>query len=93
MNSRILTLFGAAVVGWVVSTTPARAECVKAYTAEELVADLGTMTTSLRALDETAFKASGQRLEASLVCTKTPVPAPVFASAYRFIGAYHYLSG
>lgn len=93
MRSTIVTLFGVVALGWLATTGNSRAECVKAYTGEELIADLGTMTTSLRSLDEAAFKASGQRLEASLACAKTPVPTPVFASAYRFIGAYHFLAG
>ena len=71
----------------------ARAECTGTYTGDQLVEDLGQMTVALRALDEERFQAAGMRLEGNLTCAKQKIPVGVFASAFRFIGAYHYLSG
>jgi hypothetical protein len=71
----------------------ARAECARAYTKGELLQDLGTMTSALRSLDEAAFRQSGARMEQSLPCIRTRLPPQVHASAYRFIGAYHFLNG
>jgi len=71
----------------------ARAECTGTYTGDQLVEDLGQMTVALRALDEERFQSAGLRLEGNLTCAKQKIPVGVFASAFRFIGAYHYLSG
>jgi hypothetical protein len=71
----------------------AQAACTTNYTKTQLSEDIGQMTSSLRSLDERAFKLTGQRIEANLACLRTPVPPLVFAYAYRYIGAYHFLAG
>jgi hypothetical protein len=71
----------------------AHAECPKAYTSNELSADLGALSTALRAKDSGALKDSGARLDVGLPCLKSPVPAGVFATAYRYLGLYHYRFG
>jgi len=67
------------------------AGCPAAYTSEQLVNDLTMLQLALRNLDEASFNAAGARLEAGIGCVGNPVPAMVFASAYRYIGAYRYL--
>ena len=74
------------------ASSPAHAECKAAYTGAQLVEDLEKMTLSLRSLDEVTFKAAGQRLETGLPCVGNPIPTAVFASAFRYIGTYHYLN-
>jgi hypothetical protein len=75
--------------------TPSRAHagCDKAYTGEELIGDLQTLSMALRNLDEGTFLSAGKRLDAGIPCTGNPVPPPVFASAYRYLGAYAFLQG
>lgn len=69
----------------------AHAGCSAAYTSEQLVNDLTTVQLALRNLDEASFNAAGARLEAGIGCVGNPIPTMVFASAYRYIGAYYYL--
>lgn len=71
----------------------ARAGCDKAYTGEQLVGDLQALSRALRNLDEATFLVAGKRLDAGIGCTGNPVPPPVFASAYRYLGAYAFLQG
>ena len=82
------TLVLAALIAW---APLARAECPKPYTGEQLVSDLQTLQVSLRNLDETTFGAAGKRLEVGIVCLSSQAPPPIFASAYRYIGTYHFL--
>lgn len=70
----------------------AHAECKAAYTSGELVNDLTSSQLALRNLDETMFGEAAKRLEAGVGCVSNPVPSMVFASAYRYIGASHYLA-
>jgi len=69
------------------------AECARTYTTSELSRDLGAMTSALRSKDEATYKSTGQRLSNQIGCVRAPVPSRVFASAYRHIGAYHYMMG
>lgn len=73
------------------ASSPARAACPQLYTGEQLVNDLQTLQISLRNLDEATFASAGKRLEAGVPCAGSPAPAPIFASAYRYLGAYHFL--
>ncbi|MEC7949437.1 MAG: hypothetical protein VX265_17850 [Myxococcota bacterium] len=71
----------------------ARAECAGLYTGQQLAGDLGAASSALRAKDDAAFQAAGQRLDAGLPCLGAPVPAPVFAVAFRTVGLYHHRFG
>ncbi len=71
----------------------ARAECTQPYPGDQLVNDLQVMQLSMRNLDEVTFAAAGKRLDAGIACLTSAAPSPVFASAYRYIGAWHYLVG
>lgn len=84
-------VFGSLLLVALVAPASARAACVQNYTSEVLVSDLTTLQLALRNLDETSFNAAGARLEIGLPCIGNPVPPMVFASAYRYIGAYKYL--
>ena len=68
----------------------ALAACPIPYTGAELSRDLSTMASSLRNLDEPAFLESGKRLDDGLVCADRGVPVRVYASVYRYIGAYRF---
>ncbi|MFZ5481534.1 MAG: hypothetical protein ACOZNI_32530 [Myxococcota bacterium] len=72
-------------------STAAHAECPTYYTGEQFVTDLQSLQIALRNLDEATFAAGGKRLEASIVCLSSGAPPPIYASAYRYIGTYHYL--
>jgi hypothetical protein len=85
------TLFAAAL--WLSSSTTAVAMCDAPYTRAEVVADIGVLTVSLRDLELDAFDVAAQRMEANLVCIRETLPPLVFASAYRYIGTYHYFQG
>ncbi len=71
----------------------AHAACAQPYPGDQLVNDLQVAQASLRGLDESAFGAAGKRLDAGIACLTSMAPSPVFASAYRYIGAYHFLVG
>lgn len=88
MRSLSFVLVLATVLAW---SPAARAECAQPYTGEQLVADLQTANLSLRTLDEEIFAQVGKRLEEGIVCLSSAAPSPVFASAYRYIGAYRFL--
>ena len=87
----LLTGMMAATLLGVASMGTARAECPAAYTPDQLTADLGAMTQSLRDLDEATFRATGARMEAELLCIRVQLSPQVYASVYRYIGAAHYL--
>lgn len=91
-SARLRRVLCALALGLALAANPARAECKAAYTGAQLVEDLEKMTLSLRSLDEVTFKGAGQRLETGLPCVGNPIPTAVFASAFRYIGAYHYLN-
>lgn len=85
----LLPLLGlAATLAW---ASPAHAECTAAYTGEQLVNDLQTLNLALRNLDETAYGNTAKRIETAIVCLGNQAPPPIFASAYRYIGAYHFM--
>lgn len=85
-------LLTAAVLLLALSWAPgAHAECTQPYPGDQLVNDLQVMTLSLRNLDEVTFAAAGKRLDAGIPCMTSAAPSPVFASAYRYIGAWHFL--
>lgn len=69
----------------------AQAGCSAAYTGPALVKDLGSVQTALRNLDDSAFAASGKALEAGLPCLDQTAPPQMYASAYRYVGAVHFL--
>jgi hypothetical protein len=71
----------------------AHAECAQPYPGDQLVNDLQVMQASLRTLDEATFATAGKRLDAGIACLTSAAPSPVFASAYRYIGAWHFLVG
>lgn len=71
----------------------AQSECELPYTANMASEDLGLMTVALRNLDEVSFARAGERMNAGLPCLTEPLPVAAFASAYRFLGAWHFLSG
>lgn len=68
-----------------------RAECPQPYPGEQLVVDLQALQLALRNLDEGVYADAGKRLEVGIVCLSSAAPPPIFASAYRYIGTYHYL--
>lgn len=69
----------------------ARAECTQPYPGEQLVNDFQVMQLSLRNLDDATFATTGKRLDAGISCLTSAAPSPVFASAYRYIGAYYFM--
>lgn len=88
----LLSLIPATLHGLLVLFTPtAMADCPTAYTGSALVKDLGSVQSALRNLDDSAFAASGKSLEAGLPCLDMTAPPQLFASAYRYLGAVHYL--
>lgn len=84
-------LTGAALLLALSWSPDARAECTTPYPGDQLVNDLQVMTLSLRNLDEVTFASAGKRLDAGIPCMTSAAPSPVFASAYRYIGAWHFL--
>lgn len=72
-------------------TAAALAGCPEPYTAEALVRDLQDVQGSLRALDDDTFEAAGERMERSLPCLDAVVPMPVYATVYRYLGAWYWL--
>lgn len=68
-------------------------DCATPYTANMASEDLGSMTVALRNLDEAAFAQAGARMDGGLPCLTEPLPVTAMASAFRFLGAYHYLNG
>ncbi len=84
------------VLGLLAAAGPAMAlgpECPQAYTAAMVQEDLGTMTVALRELDEAAFHRAGERMNESLPCLDAALPRSVYATAYRFLGAWRFISG
>ena len=69
----------------------AQAACTAPYTAQALVKDLGSVQTALRNLDDSAFAASGHALEIGLPCLDQTAPPQLYASAFRYIGAVHFM--
>jgi len=51
------------------------------------------MTTALRSKDESAYRETGKRLSTQIGCLRKDLPARVFASAYRHVGAYYFMEG
>jgi len=89
-----MRLIGAmAVFGGMLAGTAAHAECGAPYTTAQMAGDLGAMTTSLRSLDESVFVGAGVRLHLGLPCMTTTLPASAYASAFRYVGTYHFLEG
>lgn len=72
-------------------SSAAHAECKAAYTPDALVGDLGLALTALRASELPRMGEVAKRLEDNLVCLGRSAPPPVYANAYRLIGAYAYL--
>ncbi len=72
-------------------STAAHAECKAAYTPDALVGDLGLALTALRESQVPRMGEVAKRLEDNLVCLGRSAPPPVYANAYRLIGAYAYL--
>lgn len=69
----------------------AEAGCAAPYTGAALVKDLGSVASALRNMDDSAFSSSGKSLEAGLPCLDQTAPPQLYASAYRYIGAVHFL--
>ncbi|MDP2305930.1 MAG: hypothetical protein Q8P18_07860 [Pseudomonadota bacterium] len=84
------TVAFAALLAWAPN---ARAECPQPYPGDQLVSDLQVMQLSLRNLDDATFAAAGKRLDTGIECLTSAAPSPVFASAYRYIGAWHFMVG
>lgn len=68
-------------------------DCSTKYSLAQFAADMGAMQSSLRTLDETTFKAVGKNLQNGLPCMATVAPTPVYATAYRLLGAWEYIQG
>lgn len=76
--------------------TSARAQgagCDAPYTSSMIAEDLGVMTMALRELDEAAFNRAGARMDLGLACMTEAMPVAAYASAFRFLGAWRYLTG
>ncbi len=71
----------------------AHAGCATPYTSAMVSEDLGAMTLALRDLDEATFSKAGERMDAGLACLDETLPQTALASAYRFLGAWRYLTG
>lgn len=69
----------------------AEAGCAAPYTGAALVKDLGSVASALRNMDDSAFSSAGKSLEAGLPCLDQTAPPQLYASAYRYIGAVHFL--
>jgi hypothetical protein len=69
----------------------AHADCAQLYTGAQFADDLSLMRLSLSNLDEVTFGTAGKRLEAGLPCLSGTASPQVMASAYRYIGAWHFL--
>lgn len=78
------------LAGMLLLVAAAWADCTP-YASSQVVADLQTLQLSLRALDESSFSTAAERMDQGLHCLSSAVPAPVFASMYRYLGAYHHL--
>jgi hypothetical protein len=79
-----------------VAPAPALAQaegCDTPYTSAMIAEDLGVMTMALRELDEAAFNQSGARMDQGLPCMTEAMPVAAYASAFRFLGAWRYLTG
>lgn len=77
------------------SGAPAHAfgDCAEPYTAAQVQEDLGSMTVALRELDEAAFNAAGLRMDAGLPCLDSALPVAAYATAYRLLGSWRYITG
>ncbi|MCK6507938.1 hypothetical protein L6R53_31990 [Myxococcota bacterium] len=76
--------------------TPALAQaegCDTPYTSLMIAEDLGVMTMALRELNEADFNLAGARMDAGLPCMTEAMPVAAYASAFRFLGAWRYLTG
>ncbi len=88
MRSLLTTVVLVAALAW---APAARAECTQPYPGDQLVNDLQVLQLSMRNLDETTFASTGKRLDTGIACLTSAAPSPVFASAYRYIGAWQFL--
>lgn len=88
LRSLVCSLALAVALAW---SPAARAACEKPYPGDQLVNDLQLAQVALRNLDEATYATTGKRLDAGIACLTSQAPSPVFASAYRYIGAYHFL--
>jgi len=68
-------------------------DCPVKYPLAQFAADLGAMQSSLRSLDEGTFKAVGKNLQTGMPCMAQAAPTPVYATAYRMLGAWEYIQG
>lgn len=93
---RYTALFAGLLLAGATALSPgsARAEpCKATYTPQTMAEDLGNMTSAMRNLDESRFRAAGERLSQGLHCLGTPVRPPVYAATYRLLGAYEFIQG
>ncbi len=83
------------ILGALILLVPQTAEaaCRTLYPLQNMARDLGVMQSSLRNLDEQAFRDAGTRLKEGLPCMQAPAPAAVYATAYRLLGALYHLEG
>jgi hypothetical protein len=88
LRSLLTTVVLVAALAW---APAARAECTQPYPGDQLVNDLQVLQLSMRNLDETTFASTGKRLDTGIACLTSAAPSPVFASAYRYIGAWQFL--
>lgn len=88
MIALVFTLFPALLAAL---TPSAEAACTAPYTGASLVKDLGSVALALRNMDDRAFASSGKALEAGLPCLDQTAPPQLYASAYRYVGAVHFL--
>ncbi|MEN9785229.1 MAG: hypothetical protein RLZZ299_493 [Pseudomonadota bacterium] len=88
MRTLAIVLLSLVCLAW---SPSARAECRSAYTTDQLVSDLEQAIVAMREQDLPRMGAVTRRLETDLVCLGRTAPPPVFANAYRLIGAYYFL--
>lgn len=88
MRKLAVVLLSVACLAW---SPSAHAECRSAYTTDQLVGDLEQAIVAMREQDLPRMGAVTRRLETDLVCLGRTAPPPVFANAYRLIGAYYFL--
>jgi hypothetical protein len=87
--------FGAAIIGAILLfPRPSWAVCDgRSYKADQVVADLQTMTQALFDKDNEIMMSVGARMSKDILCMRSPAPPKVFAATYRNIGIYYHLSG
>lgn len=85
---RHLAVLIAGVVGLTLSSE-AHAECKAAYTVDDLLEDMDSMTEAMRDGEAPKLQVHGAELQAGLQCMGAPANPQLMASVYRMLGVYH----